>query len=63
MKLRTKLTIFVAAVMLTFIGFNLMVSPAGVELVQLGKDAKYEIISNFLARTEAAAHQSKNIKG
>ena len=63
MKLRTKITIFMIAVMLTFIGFNLMTPSAAVELMKVGKKAGYEIISNVLARAETAAHHSFIIKG
>lgn len=63
MKLRTKITIFMIAVMLTFIGFNLMTPSAAVELTKIGKKAGYEIISNVLARTETPAHHPFIIKG
>jgi hypothetical protein len=63
MKLRTKIAIFMIAVMLTFIGFNLMTPSAAVELTKVGKEAGYEIISNVLARAEATTHNSFIIKG
>lgn len=63
MKLRTKITIFLIAVMLTFIGFNLMTPSAAVELTKVGKEAGYEIISNVLAKAETANHNSFVIKG
>jgi len=49
MKLRTKIEIFLVATLLTFIAFNLMVTPAAIDLVKIGKKAGYEIISNVLA--------------
>jgi len=63
MKLRTKIAIFMIAVMLTFIGFNLMTPSAAVELTKVGKKTGYEIISNMLARAETATHNSFIIKG
>ena len=63
MKLRTKIAIFLIAVMLTFIGFNLMTSSAAVELTKVGKEAGYEIISNVLAKAETANYNSFFIKG
>jgi hypothetical protein len=63
MKLRTKIAIFMIAVMLTFIGFNLMTPSAAVELTKVGKKAGYEIISNVLASAETAAHHFFIIKG
>lgn len=63
MKLRTKIAIFMLAVMLTFIGFNLMTPSAAVELMKAGKKAGYEIISNVLASAETAAHHFFILKG
>jgi hypothetical protein len=63
MKLRTKIAIFMIAMMLTFIGFNLMTPSAAVELTKVGKEAGYEIISNMLARAETPTHNSFFIKG
>jgi hypothetical protein len=37
MKFKTKVAIFVVAVLLTFLGFNLITSPAVVEMVKIGK--------------------------
>ena len=37
MKLRTKAVILVVAVLLTFIGFNLMTSTAAVDMVKVAK--------------------------
>jgi hypothetical protein len=37
MKLRTKAVILIAAVLLTFIGFNLMTSTAAVDMVKVAK--------------------------
>ncbi len=37
MKLKTKALIFIVAALLTFIGFNLMISPAAVDMVKVAK--------------------------
>jgi len=58
MKLRTKATIFLVAVLLTFVGFNLIASPAVVDLVKIGKKAGYNIIANVLAEETTASHKS-----
>ena len=58
MKLRIKATIFLAAVLLTFVGFNLIASPAAVDLAKIGKKAGYKIIANVLAEADTATHQS-----
>ena len=61
MKLREKLAIFVVAVLLTLVGFNLIAAPS-VDILKIGKQAGYEIIANYLARVETAAQRSL-IKG
>ena len=60
MKLRTKAAIFLVAVLVTLVGFSLMASPA-IEMMKVGKDAGYEMISNYLA--QADAQQSRSIIG
>ncbi len=50
MRLRTKLTIFLAAVFLTFVGFNLIAFSPAVDLLRIGKKAGNEIIANVLAK-------------
>jgi hypothetical protein len=42
------------------VGFSLMASPA-IEMMKVGKDAGYEMISNYLAKADA--QQSKSIIG
>lgn len=49
MKLTTKIAILVVAVLLTFIGFNLIVSPAAVDMVKFGK----------LAQADAVVHHAR----
>jgi hypothetical protein len=61
MKLREKLAIFVVAVLLTLVGFNLIAAPS-VDILKIGKQAGYEIIANYLARVETTAQRSL-IKG
>jgi hypothetical protein len=56
MKMKQKLAILLMAVLLTFVGFSLIASPAATELVKVGKEAGYEIISNMLAKVETAHH-------
>ena len=61
MKIKTKVAILLVAVLLTFLGFNLIASSGAVELVKVGRQAGYEIISNFLAKADTVSHHS--IKG
>ena len=63
MRLKQKFAIFFLAVLLTFIGFNLLASPSAVELVKVGKQAGYEIIANVLAEAGTCASLSTNIGG
>jgi hypothetical protein len=58
MKLRERVLIFMAAVLITLVGFSLISSPA-VDMVKVGKEAGYEIITNWLAKADAAHHQPK----
>jgi hypothetical protein len=62
MRLRTKMAIFMAAALLTFVGFSLIASPA-VDMVKVGNDAGFEIITNWQAQQGAAAHQANTVKG
>jgi len=61
MKLKEKLAIFVVAVLLTLVGFNLIAAPS-VDILKIGKQAGYEIIANYLAKVETTAQRSL-IKG
>jgi hypothetical protein len=61
MKLKEKLAIFVVAVLLTLVGFNLIAAPS-VDILRIGKQAGYEIIANYLAKVETTAQRSL-IKG
>lgn len=62
MRLRTKAAIFMMAVLLTFIGFSLIASPT-IDIMKIGKEAGYEIISNYLSKAEAASHYSNSTNG
>ncbi len=63
MRFKTKVAIFMLAVLLTFIGFNLMISSAAVDLVKVGNKAGYEIISNVLASEQTIPQHSTSITG
>jgi hypothetical protein len=58
MKFRTKVVIFLAAVLVTLVGFTLMASPA-IELMKVGKSAGYQSISQYLAQTKVPAKPPK----
>ena len=60
MKFRTRVAIFLVAALVTVVGFSLMAAPA-IDMMKVGKDAGYEMISNYLA--QADAQQSKSING
>jgi hypothetical protein len=48
MRLVTKIEIFIVAIVLTFFLFNMMIFPSAMELIKIGKQAGYEIISNVV---------------
>ena len=60
MKLKTKVVIFLAAVLISFVGFSLIASPV-VDVIVVGKEAGYEQISNFLAHTSASQGHKTSI--
>ena len=49
MKLKTKAAILIVAVLLTFLGFNLITTPAAVDMIKMGK----------LDKTESPAHHAR----
>jgi len=51
MKFRYKVAFFIVAVVVSLIAFNLIASPL-VCMAKIGKEAQYEIISNYLAEAE-----------
>jgi hypothetical protein len=53
MKFKTKTVIFLAAVLISFVGFTLIASPF-VDILVVGKEAGYEQISNFLAKSDVS---------
>ena len=58
MKLKTKLAIFLVAVLITFVGFNLIAFSPALDLLRLGKQAGNEIIANVLAKEEPITKHS-----
>ncbi len=63
MRLRMKVAVFMLAVLITFAGFNIIVSSTAVDLLKIGKEAGYEIIANFLAKGETVTPHSFPSKG
>ena len=63
MKIKQKIAIFLLAVLITFVGFNLLASPSAVELIKVGSQAGYEIIANVLAKAETVPQLSSNMGG
>jgi hypothetical protein len=63
MRFKQKFAIFVLALLLTFVGFNLLTSPSALELVKVGKQAGYEIIANVLTEAGVGVSLSTNIGG
>jgi hypothetical protein len=44
MKFGTKMVIVAAAVLLTLVGFNLLVSPSTLDIIRSGRTSGYEIV-------------------
>lgn len=61
-RFRTKVVIFIIALLLSTVGFNLITTSPALDLLKVGKAAGYEIIANYLARTGTASHHS-NVGG
>ena len=57
MRFKEKIGIFVAAVLLTLVGFNFIAAPT-VDMMKIGKQAGYEMIANYLAKAEPVAPHS-----
>lgn len=57
MRFRTKALIFLAAVLISLIGFGLVASPA-VDIIVVGKKAGYQMITNFLAKTDLSVYKN-----
>lgn len=54
MSFKAKVAIFLVAVLISLAGFNLIASSSALDIIKVGKKAGYEIISNVLAKAEAA---------
>ena len=50
MKFRTKAAVFLAALVLTLIGFNFIASPAVIDLLKIKNNAGFEIVSDYLVK-------------
>jgi len=57
MRLKEKIGIFLAATLLTLIGFSFMAAPT-VDMMKIGKQAGYEMIANYLAKADSVAPRS-----
>ncbi|MDH7513218.1 MAG: hypothetical protein QHH14_09760 [Clostridiales bacterium] len=57
MSFKTKIAIFLLASFLSLAGFNLIASSSALDIMKIGKKAGYEIISNVLAKAEAAHYR------
>ncbi len=56
MKLRVKVVILIVAALITFIGFNTMVTASSVDkMVIVGHQAGYRIIANVVSAPDSAA--------
>ena len=55
MRIKQKLVILAAAVLLTFFGFNLLAAPS-VDLIKAGKDAGTLSLAEFLAQPDVTVH-------
>jgi len=63
MSFKAKVAIFLASVLLTLIGFNLIASSPVVDILKVGKMAGNQIIANVLAKTETPAPRPALVKG
>jgi hypothetical protein len=48
MKLRNKLAILLAAILISFVGFNLIASPVAKGLKNVGSDPDYEVVAKVV---------------
>lgn len=54
MTLKVKALILLVAMLITFVGFNAMVTSSSIDkMLKMGKQAGYEIISNVVARMDS----------
>lgn len=61
MRFRTKVAIFLVAVLLTLVGFNLMATSPALDLLKGGKAAGNEVVVDNLANAETAPHYSTSL--
>jgi hypothetical protein len=61
MKFKTKVAIFLAAVFLTLVGFNLIASPAAIDLLKVGKEVASDQMPPFLSHADA--HYTITVEG
>jgi hypothetical protein len=52
MRLKEKIVILAASVLLTLAAFSLIAGPS-IGMIKMGKDAGYEMIANYLANAES----------
>jgi len=62
-RFRTKIAIFIIALLLSTFGFNLIANSPALDLLKVGKAAGYEIIANYLAKEKTASHHSSLTRG
>ena len=58
MKMKAKIAILAAAVLLTLVGFNMIVSPSTLDLIRAGRLGGYEVIVTASAHGGPAHHQT-----
>jgi heme/copper-type cytochrome/quinol oxidase subunit 4 len=58
MRYRTKIAIFLVAVLLTLVGFNLMASRTVIEMVKIGNQPDYTISIHVVAEIQALPSSS-----
>lgn len=63
MKFKSKIIVAVAAVVITLLGFNLMISQATVELANAGQDVNFEVTYDEAGRSDATLHYFSLVVG
>lgn len=58
MRYKTKIAIFLVAILLTFLGFNLMTSRTVIEMVKIGNQPDYTISIHVVAEIEGLPSSS-----
>ncbi len=62
MRFREKFLIFIVAALVSFLGFSLIAS-SSICVLKVGKEAGYEIIENYLTRSNTCSQHSCLIEG